>query len=107
ETKRRTKDGRIIDISLTVSPLRDPEGKVIGASKVARDVTEHKRVQRQMKDINVELERRVERRTAELREAIREIEGFAYTVAHDLRGPIRAMTGFSEIVLEDETKKLD
>jgi len=92
---------------MTVSPLRDPEGKIVGASKVARDVTEHKRIQRQMKDMNLELESRVERRTAELRDAVGEIEGFAYTVAHDLRGPIRAMTGFSEIVLDEEANKLD
>jgi two-component system, NtrC family, sensor kinase len=43
ETKRRTKDGRIIDVSLTVSPVRDAGGNIIGASKVARDITEQKR----------------------------------------------------------------
>jgi len=43
ETKRRTKDGRIIDVSLTVSPVRDADGNIIGASKVARDITEQKR----------------------------------------------------------------
>ena len=42
ETKRRTKDGRIIDVSLTVSPVRDADGNIIGASKVARDITEQK-----------------------------------------------------------------
>jgi PAS domain S-box-containing protein len=42
ETKRRAKDGRILDISLTVSPLKDPLGNVIGASKIARDITERK-----------------------------------------------------------------
>jgi len=43
ETKRRTKDGRVLDISLTVSPIRDASGEIIGASKVARDVSDHKR----------------------------------------------------------------
>jgi PAS domain S-box-containing protein len=43
ETTRRTKDGKLIDISLTVSPVHDAEGKVIGASKVARDITERRR----------------------------------------------------------------
>jgi two-component system, NtrC family, sensor kinase len=43
ETKRRTKDGRILDVSLTVSPIRDADGNIIGASKVARDITEQKR----------------------------------------------------------------
>jgi PAS domain S-box-containing protein len=44
ETIRRRKDGRLIDISLNVSPIRDANGKVIGASKIARDITEHKRL---------------------------------------------------------------
>jgi hypothetical protein len=42
ETKRCTKDGRIIDVSLSVSPICDAEGKIVGASKVARDITERK-----------------------------------------------------------------
>ncbi|MGZ4816060.1 MAG: PAS domain S-box protein [Terriglobales bacterium] len=45
ETKRVRKDGRILDISLTISPIKDPMGKVIGASKIARDVTEKKRIE--------------------------------------------------------------
>ena len=45
ETKRRTKDGRIIDVSLSVSPIRDAEGQIVGASKVARDITERKRAE--------------------------------------------------------------
>ena len=45
ETKRRTKDGRIIDVSLSVSPIRDADGTIIGASKVARDITERKRAE--------------------------------------------------------------
>jgi hypothetical protein len=44
ETQRQTKDGRLVDISLTVSPIRDAAGRVIGASKIARDIREHKRL---------------------------------------------------------------
>lgn len=47
ETVRRRKDGSLVDISLTVSPIRDPAGKVIGASKIARDITERRRAQEQ------------------------------------------------------------
>lgn len=46
ETQRQTKDGRILDVSITVSPLRDKEGKIIGASKVARDITDRKRIEK-------------------------------------------------------------
>ena len=44
ETKRVTKDGKILDISLTISPVKDNEGKIIGASKIARDITEQKKL---------------------------------------------------------------
>ncbi|MBV8800777.1 MAG: PAS domain S-box protein [Alphaproteobacteria bacterium] len=74
ETVRRTKDGRLIDISLTVSPIKDRTGKVIGASKIARDITDKRRAAALLEEqaqrlaaLNEELERRVEERTADLR----------------------------------------
>jgi len=57
--------------------------------------------------MNEELERRVEERTAKLQEALRELNTFSYSVAHDLRGPLRAMTGFSEALLQDKGAQLD
>src|SRR5205085_4386258 len=50
ETVRRTKDGRLIDVSLTVSPIRDARGRIIGTSKIARDITERKRMDAMMRD---------------------------------------------------------
>ena len=55
ETKRRTKDGRVLDISLTVSPIRDGEGRIVGASKIARDVTERKRLEEAVRQRTREL----------------------------------------------------
>jgi PAS domain len=49
ETVRQRKDGRLIDVSLTVSPVRDAEGKIVGASKIARDITERKHSEAQMR----------------------------------------------------------
>ena len=66
ETERQTKDGRRIPISLTVSPLRDSQGNIIGASKVARDITDRRAAQEALKRANDDLEERVRRRTAEL-----------------------------------------
>ena len=50
ETVRRRKDGGLIDISLTISPIRDPQGRIIGASKIARDITEKKFAERSLRD---------------------------------------------------------
>jgi len=59
ETIRRCKDGRLIDISVTISPIRDPDGKIIGASKVARDITERKRLEKEILEISEREQRRI------------------------------------------------
>jgi PAS domain S-box-containing protein len=66
ETVRRRKDGTLLDISLTVSPIKDDEGRVIGASKVARDMTTRKRQEEELRRWKDELETRVQERTGEL-----------------------------------------
>src|SRR5688572_20752525 len=68
ETLRRTKDGRTIPISLTVSPVTDERGNIIGASKVARDISERVQAQEALRHAYDELEERVRQRTAELRD---------------------------------------
>lgn len=66
ETVRQTKDGRRVPISLTVSPVKDARGHIIGASKVARDITERTIAQKALEEAHEELENRVRERTAEL-----------------------------------------
>jgi PAS domain S-box-containing protein len=108
DTVRRHKDGSSIDISLTVSPVKDSTGKIVGASKIARDVTGRKRTERELGEArsqlaaaNAGLEQRVEERTASLREAIAHLEEFSYSVSHDLRAPVRAMQAYARALLED------
>jgi PAS domain S-box-containing protein len=114
ETERVRKDGRPIPVSLTLSPLRNSQGQIIGASTIARDISERKQAQEMLERLLAELEVRVEERTKELSDANRsleaankELESFSYSVSHDLRAPLRAIDGFSMMVLKDYADKLD
>jgi PAS domain S-box-containing protein len=114
DTIRRRKDGTLVNISLSISPIKDSEGHVVGASKIARDITARKRAHDELRAakeelarMNDELEQRVCQRTASLTEAISQMEEFSYTLSHDLRAPARAMTGYSRIILDDFSQNLD
>jgi PAS domain S-box-containing protein len=103
ETVRQRKDGTLIDISLSVSPLRDAHGTLIGATKIVRDITELGKARRLAARSQHELEKRV----TELTEAVGQMEEFSYSVSHDLRAPIRAMQGYAQTLLEDYGHRLD
>ena len=101
QTIRLRKDGTLIPVSLTISPILDEEGVVVGASKIARDVTELRNVQKRLEAHAAELEARVRERTAKLDEMVVELEAFSYSLSHDMRAPLRTIQSFCEIVIED------
>jgi PAS domain S-box-containing protein len=101
ETIRIRKDGSPVDLSLSVSPIRDAPGAIVGVSSIARDITERKRAEEQILRLNADLEHRVQLRTAELTAANQELEAFTYSVAHDLRAPLRHIDAFTRILQED------
>ncbi len=164
ETVRVHKDGRRLDVAITVAPLCDAAGAVVGVSKIAHDITEKKKAavhqhllyklvasvnradaiedenellgkfmvyfdvpqphraetlrvaETVARQVGIAIARRraadtlealVESRTASLQEAIQQMEEFSYSVSHDLRAPIRAMIGYSDILLGDHGEKLD
>ena len=106
ETMRLRKDGSTFNVSVTVSAIKDSSGKIVGASKVVRDITTRKKAEETIHRLNAELEQRVTQRTAELEAANKELESFSYSVSHDLRAPLRAVDGFSQAVLEDYGSQL-
>lgn len=82
ETKRLTKNGEIIDVSITVSPIRDQNGKIIGASKIARDITEYKRLEQQKDD-------------------------FISIATHELKTPVTSIKAYAQVLHSIFIKKED
>ncbi|HEY3740328.1 MAG TPA: PAS domain S-box protein [Bryobacteraceae bacterium] len=89
ETIRKKKDGSLLDISLTISPVKDANGTVIGASKIARDITERKKTDAEIRRIN------------------RDLEQFAFSASHDLQEPLRNVKIYSELLTRRYQHKLD
>lgn len=91
------------DFLVSTTPLCDESGQLIGTVHVARDITERKQAENEIKSLNEELRRHV----LQLETANSELDAFSYSVSHDLRSPLRSIDGFSLALLEDYAAKLD
>lgn len=96
ETERRKKNGQVFPISATISPIKDPSGKIIGVSKIARDITERKAAEEKLLAYTKVLEQKN-----------KETEQFAYVASHDLQEPLRTITNYIGLFDRKYKGKLD
>ncbi|HSV34609.1 MAG TPA: PAS domain S-box protein [Ramlibacter sp.] len=97
-------DGRVLDIERRLTVIRSENGALAAVMSVNTDVTQRRRAEREIRELNEALESRIRQRTAQLEERNEELRTFAYSVAHDLRGPLSTTDGFSrqlELLLGD------
>jgi PAS domain S-box-containing protein len=103
QTRRRRKNGEIFDVSVTISPVKDEQGQVIGASAIARDITDRIQAE-EMARIRT---RELEQANSQLRRVNAELERFAYVAAHDLKEPLRTIATYSELLKARYGNRLD
>lgn len=103
ETIRRRKDGQDIPVALTISPIIDRRGKVIGASKIARDISQQKELENLLAIQNLTLASHA----ASLKQSNEDLEQFAYIASHDLQEPLRTIHGFTQLLGERYKDQLD
>ena len=101
EVWNRRKNGEVYPELLSIAVVKDRLARPLHYIGVFTDISELKRSEEEIRRLNAGLEQRVRERTAELESSHRELESFSYSVSHDLRGPLRAIDGFSQIIGEE------
>jgi len=106
EYRLRRHDGEFRRMAVQGVPVLDEQGQVREWVGTSADITDRVLAEEEVRKLNLTLEKRVVERTVELQAANKELEAFAYSVSHDLRAPLRAVDGFSRILLEEYAPQL-
>lgn len=107
EEPQTTPDGKKIWLETSKIPLTDSNGNIIGILGTYEDITERKNNEEELQNYKQHLEEMVADRTAALESSNKELESYSYSIAHDLRSPLRSLVGFSQIIAEDAAPKLN
>lgn len=104
ETKILRKNNEPHDVDISLSVLKDPEGKIVGSIGVIKDISERKQAEKELKMLNEELEKKVDERTADIKELLKQKDEFISWLGHDLKTPLSILTNVLPMIKENSEK---
>ncbi len=103
QTIRRTKNGEFLNVSLTISPMQDPLGRITGASVISRNITAQVRAADRLAQLNADLQHS----NQVLALTNQDLERFAFIASHDLQEPLRMITAYSQLLIQSYPGQFD